>query len=35
VVAIAVLTRKPSFWYASILAGAVGVLFLVQGLWPR
>jgi Domain of unknown function (DUF4337) len=35
VVAIAVLTRKPSFWYVSVLAGAVGVLFLVWGLWPH
>ena len=35
VVAIAVLTRRPSFWYLSVSAGVVGVLFLVQGLWPH
>jgi Domain of unknown function (DUF4337) len=35
VAGIAVLTRKPSFWYLSVLFGAVGVLLLVQGLWPR
>ncbi len=32
VVAIAVLTRLRSFWYLSIAAGALGVVFLVQGL---
>jgi Domain of unknown function (DUF4337) len=32
VVAIAVLTRLRSFWYLSIAAGMVGVVFFVQGL---
>jgi hypothetical protein len=30
VVAISVLTRRPSFWYVSLLAGVVGIVFLVQ-----
>jgi hypothetical protein len=30
VVAIAVLTRRRSFWYLSLLAGVVGIVFLVQ-----
>jgi hypothetical protein len=33
VVAIAVLTRRPSFWYASVLAGVVGIVLLVQAFW--
>jgi hypothetical protein len=33
VVAIAVLTRRQSFWYLSLLAGVVGVVFLVQAFW--
>jgi hypothetical protein len=35
VVAISVLTRRPSFWYASLAAGAVGVVFLAQSFWLR
>ena len=30
VVAISVLTRRPSFWYGSLLAGVVGIVFLAQ-----
>jgi hypothetical protein len=33
VVAIAVLTRKSSFWYLSLLAGAVGIVFFAQVFW--
>ncbi len=34
-VAIAVLTRRSSFWYVSLLAGAVGIVFLATALFPR
>jgi hypothetical protein len=33
VLAIAVLTRRRSFWYASLLSGLVGIIFLVQAYW--
>jgi hypothetical protein len=33
VVAIAVLTRLPAFWYLSLLAGLVGIVFLAQAFW--
>jgi Domain of unknown function (DUF4337) len=33
VVAIAVLTRRPSFWYLSLVAGVVGIVFFVQSFW--
>jgi Domain of unknown function (DUF4337) len=35
VVAIAVLTKLRSFWYLSILAGLLGIVFLLQGLWMQ
>ena len=35
VVAISVLTRRPSFWYFSLLAGVVGIVFLAQAFWTR
>jgi len=35
VVAISVLTRRPSFWYVSLLAGVVGIVFLSQAFWSR
>jgi hypothetical protein len=35
IVAIAVLTRQRSFWYVSVLAGVIGLLFLVQGVWSH
>jgi hypothetical protein len=35
VVAISVLTRRPSFWYASLVAGVVGIVFLSQAFWSR
>ena len=35
VVAISVLTRRPSFWYGSLLAGVVGIVFLVQAFCTR
>jgi len=34
VVAIAVLTRRRSFWYASLFAGAVGIVFFAHAFWP-
>jgi hypothetical protein len=33
VVAIAVLTRRPAFWYTSVVAGIVGIAMLVQAFW--
>ena len=33
VVAIAVLMRRQWLWYVSVLAGAIGVYFLVHGLY--
>jgi Flp pilus assembly protein TadB len=33
VVAISVLTRRPSFWYVSLIAGVVGIVFLAQAFW--
>lgn len=33
VVAIAVLTRAPAFWYVSLLAGIAGIVFLAQSFW--
>lgn len=35
VVAIAVLTRRRSFWYASVLTGAIGVVFLLEVFWSH
>jgi Domain of unknown function (DUF4337) len=35
IVAIAVLSQLRSFWYLSMLAGVVGVVFMVQGLMLR
>lgn len=32
IVAIAVLTKKKSFWYGSMACGAIGIVFLAQGL---
>ena len=34
VVAIAVLSRQKVFWYLSVVAGAIGLFFLVRGIWP-
>jgi hypothetical protein len=34
VVAIAVLSRQRVFWYLSVVAGAIGLVFLVRGIWP-
>jgi|SRR3954464_4107108 hypothetical protein len=33
VVAISVLTRRPAFWYVSLLAGVIGIAFLTQAFW--
>ncbi len=33
VVAISILTKRPSFWYASVIAGVVGLVLLLQGFW--
>jgi hypothetical protein len=35
VVAISVLTRRRSLWYVSVIAGAVGILFLAPAFWSR
>jgi hypothetical protein len=35
VVAIAVLTKLPGFWYASVAAGLVGILLLAQAFWTK
>jgi hypothetical protein len=35
VVAIAVLTQRRSFWYLSLLAGVVGIVFLLQAFWSQ
>ena len=34
-VAIAVLTKRPGFWYASVAAGLVGILLLAQAFWTK
>jgi Domain of unknown function (DUF4337) len=34
VVAIAVLASRRSLWYLSMIAGTIGIVFLVMGLWP-
>jgi hypothetical protein len=35
IVAIAVLTKLRPFWYLSVIAGLIGVVFFVQGLLAK